>query len=56
MDRLRKALKQRRSSPAYEPLDDDADNNHVQGPHKQRFSRFEYSIFLLLGISMLWAW
>ncbi|KAL9633392.1 MAG: hypothetical protein Q9164_004731, partial [Protoblastenia rupestris] len=55
MDRLRNALRQRQSSPAYEPLDDGSGNGHGQRAHKQRFSWLEYCIFLLLGISMLWA-
>ncbi|KAK3177131.1 hypothetical protein OEA41_008459 [Lepraria neglecta] len=57
MDRLRKALNQQPSSPAYEPLDNDPDGDttHRKAPH-HRFSWLEYSIFLLLGISMLWAW
>lgn len=55
MERIRKALKQRRS-PAYEPLDDDSDSNEPQRARKPRFSWLEYSIFLLLGVSMLWAW
>lgn len=57
MDRVRNALKQWRSSPTYEPLDDGSDTpeNH-QRQHTQRFSWLEYAIFLLLGISMLWAW
>ena len=55
MERIRNAIKQRRS-PAYEPLDDDSDSNEPRGMRKPRFSWLEYSIFLLLGISMLWAW
>ena len=54
MERIRNALKQRRS-PAYEPLDDDSDSNEPRA-RKPRFSWLEYSIFLLLGVSMLWAW
>lgn len=57
MERMRSALKQWSSSPAYEPLDDGTDtaeNQHRK--HTQRFSWLEYGIFLLLGISMLWAW
>ncbi len=57
MDRIRNALKQWRSSPIYEPLDDGSDTpeNH-QRKYTQRFSWLEYTIFLLIGISMLWAW
>lgn len=55
MERIRNTLKQWRS-PAYEPLDDDSDSNDPRGMRKLRFSWLEYSIFLLLGVSMLWAW
>lgn len=55
MERIRNALKQRRS-PAYEPLGDDSDGNEPRRARKPRFSWLEYSIFLLLGVSMLWAW
>ena len=61
MDRLRDLFQ---STPAYEPIhtqqheeDDDSVSDEtqmeVEGP---AFSWVEYSIFLLLGIAMLWAW
>lgn len=40
--------------PAYEPVDPDEDPSILR--RKPRFSRFEYGVFLLLGVSMLWAW
>jgi len=55
MERIRNALK-RRSSQAYEPLDNGSSDELQERTRKQRFSWLEYSIFLLLGISMLWAW
>jgi equilibrative nucleoside transporter 1/2/3 len=54
MERIRNALKRRLSSPAYESINDDEDTQS-KAP-KQRFSWLEYSLFLLLGVSMLWAW
>lgn len=54
MQRIRDALK-RRQQPSYEPLDA-SDSQLLENPHKPLFSWLEYSIFLLLGISMLWAW
>ncbi|KAK3109245.1 hypothetical protein LTR53_017715 [Teratosphaeriaceae sp. CCFEE 6253] len=57
MDRIRKLWPGEQS---YEPLEDetldgnDNDRPTTKGPH--RFSWVEYSIFFLLGISMLWAW
>ena len=55
MERIRDALK-RRQQPSYEPLDGGSDSQLIESPHKPRFSWLEYSIFLLLGVSMLWAW
>ena len=55
MERFREAIKQRRSSPSYEPLDDGTDGEQ-HSKNGTRFSWLEYGIFLLLGISMLWAW
>ncbi len=55
MERIRNAIRQRRSSPSYQALDD-GDNDERHRQENLRFSWLEYSIFLLLGISMLWAW
>ena len=46
---------------AYEPLDDSAEVDAGEHVHDQEratphFSRLEYSVFFLLGVSMLWAW
>ncbi len=62
MDRVRRFLTADRV--AYEPLDDAAEadaGEHVHDVHGlerhlPRFSRLEYSVFFLLGVSMLWAW
>ncbi|KAK4697701.1 solute carrier family 29 (equilibrative nucleoside transporter), member 1/2/3, partial [Lecanoromycetidae sp. Uapishka_2] len=54
MERIRSALKRRLSAPVYESINDDEDTQS-KAP-KQRFSWLEYTIFLLLGVSMLWAW
>ncbi|KAI7596183.1 nucleoside transporter family [Hortaea werneckii] len=56
LDRLRKAWK---GEQEYEPLANGNTEGGVpdQTSGKQRaFSWIEYSIFLLLGVSMLWAW
>lgn len=61
MDRVRRFFT---DHGAYEPLDDseaaDAGEHvhdvHGQERHLPRFSRLEYSVFFLLGVSMLWAW
>ncbi|KAL8956110.1 MAG: hypothetical protein Q9183_006413, partial [Haloplaca sp. 2 TL-2023] len=62
MDKIRKALNGHRSeSPSYEPLNPDADGHtgheaNVQDTRQPASSWLEYTIFLLLGVSMLWAW
>ena len=57
MERVRETIKQWRSLPNYEALDDGTDSPQSrQRKHTQRLSWLEYAIFLLLGISMLWAW
>ena len=57
MDGIRNAIKEWRSSQNYEALDDGTDTpENRQRKHKQRFSWLVYAIFLLQGISMLWAW
>lgn len=58
MDRVRRLFTDRG---AYEPLDDSAEVDAGEHGHDQeralpRFSRLEYSVFFLLGVSMLWAW
>lgn len=62
MDRLRALFKRSKTAQEYEPLNNDVDGD-IQGPdHEQpglaekAFSWFEYLVFLLLGIAMLWAW
>ncbi|KAL2064676.1 hypothetical protein VTL71DRAFT_3814 [Oculimacula yallundae] len=64
IDRLRTLFKASNNEQQYEPLDSDyAGDEDVRRPvliapedEGQPFSWFEYSIFLLLGIAMLWAW
>ncbi|KAK4561569.1 hypothetical protein LTR86_004248 [Recurvomyces mirabilis] len=56
MDRLKKLW---RGEQPYEPLEHDVIDEGVQHEptNKQKdFSYVEYSIFVLLGVSMLWAW
>ncbi|KAF2198058.1 hypothetical protein GQ43DRAFT_483642 [Delitschia confertaspora ATCC 74209] len=56
MDRARKLL-QRRTS--YEPLDggsEDPIGETIEHPQQERFSWIDYSVFVLLGVAMLWAW
>jgi equilibrative nucleoside transporter 1/2/3 len=62
MDRIRKTFK---SQPTYAPInteaqDDDSESyvgsNESLPPEGTAFSWIEYSIFMLLGVAMLWAW
>ena len=55
MERIRDAIKRRRSSVSYEPLDNGG-NDDCQKEQDVPFSWLEYTIFMLLGVSMLWAW
>jgi len=56
MDRLRNAIRPRQS---YEPLEGgsiDQNGEVIEEPEGPKLSWIEYYIFLLLGVSMLWAW
>ena len=63
MDRLKNML---RSHQQYEPLQDGAEGYHhdendedselQDADHAQPFSWVEYTVFLWLGVAMLWAW
>lgn len=64
MDRIRRLWKGEEEEQAYEPLENsiteadrrEDDVSFADDDGKPRFSWLEYSVFLLLGISMLWAW
>ncbi|KAG0132726.1 nucleoside transporter-domain-containing protein [Tuber indicum] len=51
MERLREWWK-----PTYEPLEDQDEWEDASSPKAQRVSRFEYFVFLSLGVAMLWSW
>lgn len=53
MERIRAALGLRS---AYEPLDDGSGDEWTRRRNHGRFSLFNYGTFLLVGMSMLWAW
>ena len=62
MDRIRSLIAPRVH---YEPIENEADSvsvlegdeaNEGEAVLSSTFSWLEYSIFLLLGIAMLWAW
>jgi equilibrative nucleoside transporter 1/2/3 len=57
MDRIRSLMAR---PAAYEPINEFADDTdgttRAQRRDESQFSRLEYGIFFLLGISMLWAW
>lgn len=60
MERIRAIFKRPIGEPLYEPLDRDSSGeeddvrslDQIEAP----FSWLEYSVFLLLGVAMLWAW
>lgn len=55
MERFRKTF----TRSAYEPVEaglEDQDDERMEEALRGGFSWLEYSIFLLLGIAMLWAW
>lgn len=60
MEALKSAFKGRRASnTAYEPIGGESENGEgttSQASFKPRFSWIDYSIFVLLGIAMLWSW
>ncbi|KAG0647540.1 Nucleoside transporter FUN26 [Hyphodiscus hymeniophilus] len=63
VDRVR-ALFRQRPSQEYERIDEDPNDEDVRRPvlmipdkfGEEPFSWFEYCIFVLLGVAMLWAW
>jgi equilibrative nucleoside transporter 1/2/3 len=59
MDRLRRALGNDTPEQNYEPLEGGSerpDGEHIEDMESQKFSWTDYSVFLLLGVAMLWAW
>lgn len=66
VDRLRGLFRQTAQSQEYERIEEDPNDEDVRRPvliipdndkvGEEPFSWFEYSIFVLLGIAMLWAW
>lgn len=72
MDKVRSFFKKTDEEQDYAEIDTDTDQDFndiddddeyvarpilvIPEPHVEPFSWFEYSIFVLLGISMLWAW
>lgn len=59
MDRIRGLIARR---PTYEAIEQpvDADDESIRLTREEeqhpRFSKYEYAVFFLLGVSMLWAW
>jgi equilibrative nucleoside transporter 1/2/3 len=58
MERIRRIFERENSEAAYEPLQGGSerpDGEHID-TDDQAFSWTDYSVFLLLGVAMLWAW
>ena len=62
MDRIRNAFK---TKTVYAPVNGEARDEDTESyngsdegytPDEKNFSWIEYSIFMLLGVAMLWAW
>lgn len=64
VDRLKALFRQAGPTQEYERIEEDPNDEDVRRPvlivpdklGEQPFSWWEYSIFVLLGVAMLWAW
>ncbi|PYH96789.1 nucleoside transporter [Aspergillus ellipticus CBS 707.79] len=59
MDRIRRLIAPRATyEPIEQPVDADDESNYSvhEDEHQPPFSKYEYAVFFLLGVSMLWAW
>ena len=58
MDRIRRWITPPAPSIVYEPVEgsDEVDQTVSQDRLLSPFSRLEYAVFFLLGVSMLWPW
>ncbi|KAJ4363620.1 hypothetical protein N0V83_009916 [Neocucurbitaria cava] len=59
MDRVREIFERENSRASYERLvggSEDIDGIPIEQSEEQPFSWVDYSIFVLLGVAMLWAW
>jgi equilibrative nucleoside transporter 1/2/3 len=64
VDRVRALFRRTDESQEYERIEEDPNDEDVRRPvliipdklGQEPFSWFEYSIFVLLGVAMLWAW
>ena len=58
MERIRRIFERESSDASYEPLE--GGSERPNGEHievdEQVFSWTDYSVFVLLGVAMLWAW
>lgn len=56
MERLRRLFQR---DPSYEPLEggsESPEGEQIVHTNHQSFSWIDYSVFVLLGVAMLWAW
>jgi equilibrative nucleoside transporter 1/2/3 len=59
MDRVRRVFGDETPEQSYEPLDGGSERlngERIEASRVQAFSWTDYSVFLLLGVAMLWAW
>jgi equilibrative nucleoside transporter 1/2/3 len=59
MDRLRRVFGNDAPEQSYEPLEGGSERpngEQIEDTDNNKFSWTDYSVFLLLGVAMLWAW
>lgn len=59
MDRIRRLFRDEPFETSYEPLEGGSerpDGERIEHGTEAKFSWADYSVFLLLGVAMLWAW
>lgn len=59
MERIRRIFERELSDASYEPLEGGSerpDGERIEHSKQEPFSWIDYSVFVLLGVAMLWAW
>jgi len=59
MERIRRIFENQLGDVSYEPLEGGSerpDGERIEHGKQDDFSWIDYSVFVLLGVAMLWAW
>jgi len=59
MERIRRIFENQLGDVSYEPLEGGSerpDGERIEHSKQDDFSWIDYSVFVLLGVAMLWAW